>query len=90
MPKITNTRTIELEIDGTVHKMTLAELQALYDEIAKVDGIDKHSPKIPWYQPERPLRDRDWPWTQPGWTPKPPVISRQFPNDNKFILHNDS
>lgn len=73
-PKITDTRTIEVEIGGTVHKMTLPELQALYDEIAKVDGIKKSV--VPF-----PYRDHyERPWT----IPTPPTVP-YFPYPNTTL-----
>lgn len=47
--KITDNRTITLEIDGTEHVLTAEEAQRLYDMLATVAGIRRHTtPTYTW------------------------------------------
>jgi hypothetical protein len=46
--KITDNRTITLEIDGTEHVLTATEAQQLYDQLGTLSGIRRHV-TTPWY-----------------------------------------
>ncbi len=50
--KVTDNRTITVEIDGVEHSMTLADVQRLYDALATVTGVMRHGGTArPYYEP---------------------------------------
>jgi len=52
--KITDNRSFDLEVDGKKVKVTLADLQSLYDQIHVIPGIRQHGyhyPSYPWTRP---------------------------------------
>lgn len=48
--KVTDNRTITVEIDGKKATLSLSDLQRLYDMIGGVVGISRHGSSHPFYQ----------------------------------------
>jgi hypothetical protein len=68
---IKDERKLTITIKGKEIELTLAELQELYDEIAKVDGINKRIAVLPnpWREPSKwaPRTPEPWERTRIVW-----------------------
>lgn len=57
-------REITVTIDAVRHKLTLDDVQALYDKLGAIDGVRRHNSGAPWWN-ERPYVTPGVQWTNP-------------------------